>query len=164
MRAASFPCCVAPVADVRPRFCVLHNHRSNMLSRNRGHEASDAGFNIQAVRENGIKLQASATAVCGCGLRADLSKPGVAEAIRFVRISSCWLQVWLAIGVFSFVAKHSVLLSAGSVDGCLGLQKSMNCLACLCVRVCHPRHMRWPVSQFAFRGCMHICLELWSAH
>ena len=96
------------------------------------------------LRDYGNRLQASATAVCGRGMRADLSEPGVVEAIRFVRIShcqpcthhSCWLQVWLAIGVFSFVAKHSVLLSAGSVDGCLGLQNSMSCPVCANVCVC----------------------------
>lgn len=52
-----------------------------------------------------------------CIIIDQICYPGI-EAMRLLqRLYAAVGCVWLAIGVFSFVAKHSVLLSAGSVDG-----------------------------------------------
>ncbi|CAE7771458.1 unnamed protein product [Symbiodinium sp. CCMP2456] len=52
-----------------------------------------------------------------CIMIDQICYPGI-EAVRLLqRLYAAVGCVWLAIGVFSFVAKHSVLLSAGSVDG-----------------------------------------------
>ena len=78
---------------------------------------------------------------------AKCSEPGGVDLgwASVVAWASCW-QSWVAIGVFSFAAKHSVLIPAGSAGEWLAAVSEVRILGIPVALACLPSVLR--------RGCM----------